>query len=145
MHTTTSLHADHQLDQLASQCEPWRQTRAHPGERLPHPLWAPAAVLAQVLPYSRVAQHGRVSPSDLQKPMATLPASRPSTPAVPPPLSRFRPHPPGRQPQQVWKSTWRALLGCVSACGAPRRPRLWRRWCGPFWREWDAPTPPTQP
>lgn len=86
MHTNTSLHADHQLDQLASQFEHWRQTRAHPGERIPHHLWAQAAVLAQVLPYSRVAQHVRVSPSDLKKHMATLPDSRPPTPAVPPPF-----------------------------------------------------------
>ena len=70
MHTTTSLHADHQLDQLAGQFEHWRQTRAHPGERIPHHLWEQAAALAQVLPYSRVAQHVRVSPSDLKKHMA---------------------------------------------------------------------------
>ena len=100
MHTNTSLHADHQLDQLAGQFEHWRQTRSHPGERIPHHLWEQAAALAQVLPYSRVAQHVRVSPSDLKKHMATLPDSRPPAPPCPHPLSRYRPHPPGRQPQR---------------------------------------------
>jgi hypothetical protein len=67
------LHADHQLDQLAGQFEHWRQTRAHPGERIPQHLWDQAAALAQVLPRSRVAQHLRLSPSDLKKHMSPQP------------------------------------------------------------------------
>jgi hypothetical protein len=84
MHTNSSLQADHQLDQLAGQFEHGRQTRAHPGERMPHHLWAPAAALAQVLPYSRVAQHVRVSPRDLQKHSAALPDSPPPASTMPP-------------------------------------------------------------
>jgi hypothetical protein len=84
MHTNSSLQADHQLAQLAGQFEHWRQTRAHPGARIPHHLWEQAAALAQVLPYSRVAQHVRVSPSDLQKPIAALPDSPPPASAMPP-------------------------------------------------------------
>ena len=64
------LHTDHPLEHLAGEFEHWRQPRAHPAERLPKRLWKPAAALARVLPYSRVAQHVRVSPSDLKKHMA---------------------------------------------------------------------------
>ena len=71
MKIATPLHTDHQLDQLAGQFEHWRRTRAHPSERIPQHLWKQAAALAQVLPYSRVAQHVRISPSDLKKHMAT--------------------------------------------------------------------------
>ena len=86
MTTKSSLHADHQLDQLAGQFEHWRQTRAHPGERIPSHLWAQAAALAQVVPYSRVAHHVRVSPSDLKKHMTALLDSPPPAPAIPPPF-----------------------------------------------------------
>ena len=37
MKIDTSLHTDHQLDQLAGQFEHWRQTRSHRGERIPQP------------------------------------------------------------------------------------------------------------
>jgi hypothetical protein len=80
MKTHTSLHADHQLDQLAGQFEHWRQTRSHPGERIPQHLWDQAAALAQVLPRSRVAQHLRLSPSDLNQHMATRPEATPASP-----------------------------------------------------------------
>jgi hypothetical protein len=83
MQIDTPLHTDHQLDQLAGQFEHWRQTRSHPSERIPQHLWAQAAALARVLPYSRVAQHVRVSPSDLKKHMATPPAVRPAASATP--------------------------------------------------------------
>ena len=73
------LHTDHQLDQLAGQFEHWRRTRSHPSERIPKRLWKQAAALARVLPYSRVAQHVRVSPSDLKKHMATPYSSKPAT------------------------------------------------------------------
>jgi hypothetical protein len=79
--TNMSLHVDHQLDQLAGQFEHWRQTRSPPSERLPKRLWKQAAALARVLPYSRVAQHVRVSPSDLKKHM---PTPRDSTSATSP-------------------------------------------------------------
>ena len=71
--THASLHADHQLDQLAGQFEHWRQRCSHPSERIPQHLWDQAAALARVLPRSRVAQHLRLSPSDLNKHMATRP------------------------------------------------------------------------
>jgi hypothetical protein len=79
MKTHTSLHADHQLDQLAGQFAHWRQTRSHPAERIPQRLWKQAAALARVLPYSRVAQHVRISPSDLNKHMTTPHDSKPVT------------------------------------------------------------------
>ena len=79
MKVDTPLHTDHQLDQLAGQFEHWRRTRSHPAERIPQRLWKQAAALARVLPYSRVAQHVRVSPSDLKKHMATPRASKPAT------------------------------------------------------------------
>jgi hypothetical protein len=79
MKIESPLHTDHQLDQLAGQFEPWRRTRSHPSERIPQRLWKQAAALARVLPYSRVAQHARVSPSDLKKHMATPRASKPAT------------------------------------------------------------------
>jgi hypothetical protein len=94
MNIETPLHTDHQLAQLAGQFEPWRRTRSHPSERIPQRLWKQAAALARVLPYCRVAQHVRVSPSDLNKHMATprdsraVPTSQfvavPPTPAWPP-------------------------------------------------------------
>jgi hypothetical protein len=84
MQHVTPLHTDHQLDQLAGQFEHWRQTRSHPGERIPQRLWDAAAALARILPYSRVAQHVRVSPSDLKKHMAT-PSTAPSAASVLPP------------------------------------------------------------
>lgn len=74
----TPLHTDHQLDQLAGQFEHWRRTRSHPAERIPTRLWKQAAALARVLPYSRVAQHVRVSPSDLKRHMAIPRDAKPS-------------------------------------------------------------------
>ena len=79
MKMTPPLHTDHQLDQLAGQFEQWRRTRSHPSERIPQRLWKQAAALSRVLPYSRVAQHVRVSPSDLKKHMATPRASKSAT------------------------------------------------------------------
>ena len=80
MKSATPLHTDHQLDQLAGQFEHWRQTRSPPAERIPTRLLKQAAALARVLPYSRVAQHVRVSPSDLKKHMATPHDAKPATP-----------------------------------------------------------------
>jgi len=71
MNIETPLHTDHQLDQLAGQFEHWRRTRSHRSERIPQRLWKQAATLARVLPYCRVAQHLRLSPSDLKKHLAT--------------------------------------------------------------------------
>ena len=79
MKMETPLHTDHQLDQLAGQFEHWRRTRSHPAERIPKRLWKQAAALARVLPYSRVAQHVRVSPSDLKKHMAMPHDAKPAT------------------------------------------------------------------
>jgi hypothetical protein len=85
MKIETPLHTDHQLDQLAGQFEHWRQTRSHPSERIPQRLWDQAAALARVLPYSRVAQHVRVSPSDLKKHMAAQHTSRSAASRIPTP------------------------------------------------------------
>ena len=100
MKIDTPLHTDHQLDQLAGQFEHWRRTRSHPSERIPQRLWKQAAALARVLPYSRVAQHVRVSPSDLKKPWPRrAPRSRPSP--RPHDLSKCRLRPPGSPATQV--------------------------------------------
>lgn len=93
MKIETPLHTDHQLDQLAGQFEYWRRTRSHPSERIPQRLWDQAAALARVLPYSRVAQHVRVSPSDLKKHMATQHDSRAAASSTPPPLIEVPPAP----------------------------------------------------
>jgi hypothetical protein len=93
MTTNAPVHADHQLDQLAGQFDHWRQTRAHPGERIPQRLWDAAAVLARVRPYSRVAQHVRVSPSDLKKHMAALPDAPSAASPAPPPFVEVPPAP----------------------------------------------------
>jgi hypothetical protein len=79
MKIATLLHPDPQLDQLAGEFEHWRRTRSHPAARIPKRLWKQAAALARVLPYSRVAQHVRVSPSDLKKHMATPHDAKPAT------------------------------------------------------------------
>ena len=71
MTLNTSLHADHQLDQVAGQFAHWRQTRTQPRDRIPQALWDQAVALARVLPHSRVAQHLRLSANALKKQMAT--------------------------------------------------------------------------
>lgn len=80
MHIQTPLPTDHQLDQLAAQFEHWRQARSHSAERIPQALWEQAAALAKVLPYSRVAKHLRLSPSELKKHTMAQP-DLPSAPA----------------------------------------------------------------
>lgn len=91
MKTHTPWHIDPQLKQVAGEFAHWRQHRSHPGERIPQHLWEQAATLAQELPRSRVAQHLRLSPSDLNKHIATLNGSRPDGPPMP---SRFVEVPP---------------------------------------------------
>src|SRR2546425_11143016 len=99
MMIATSLHVDHQLDQLADQFAHWRQTRTHPYERIPQELWDHAVALAAALPPSRVAKQLRVRLMDLKKRMATrreapmalapLPlgfVEVPSAPSCPPPI-----------------------------------------------------------
>ncbi len=70
MKTDTPLHAEHQLDQLAGQFEHWRQTRANRRERIPRELWDQAVALARALPYSRIANHLRLSSADLRAQIA---------------------------------------------------------------------------
>jgi len=70
MKIDTSLHVDHQLDQLAGQFEHWRQTRSYPYERIPAPLWEQAVELTSTLSASRVAKHLRLGGSDLKKQIA---------------------------------------------------------------------------
>ena len=81
MKLNTSLHTNHQLDQLAGQFEHWRQTRTHARDRIPPALWEQAVALARVIPHSRVAQHLRLSANDLKKQMAMAhPATPPQAP-----------------------------------------------------------------
>lgn len=93
MKIDTPLYTEHQLDQLAGQFEHWRQTRLHPSERIPQRLWEQAAALSRVLPYSRVAQYVRVSPSDLKKHMAAQHESRSATSLTPPQFVEVPPTP----------------------------------------------------
>jgi hypothetical protein len=78
---TPVLSNDPQLNQLAGQFEHWRQHRSHPSERIPQALWDQAAALAAMIPYSRVAKHLRLSPSDLKKQTVTQPDLTRRTPA----------------------------------------------------------------
>ena len=84
MNVKTPLHTDHQLDQLAGQFAHWRQNRSRPSERIPQALWDQAVTLATVIPYSRVAKHLRLSPSDLKHHLLTQqePTSRALAPAL---------------------------------------------------------------
>jgi hypothetical protein len=84
MKIETPLHTEHQLDQLAGQFEHWRQTRAHPCECIPQPLWEQAVALTTVLPYTRVAKHLRLAPTDLKKHMAAEPEQGAAVPPTPP-------------------------------------------------------------
>lgn|SRR5512145_1528611 len=67
--TPTTLHTDHQLDQLAGQFDHWRQTRTHLAERIPHALWDQAVALTATLPPARVAKQLRLRLADLKKQM----------------------------------------------------------------------------
>jgi hypothetical protein len=67
MKLDTPLHTDHQLDQRAAQFEHWRQSRSHPHDRIPEPLWDQAVTLTQTLSPSRVAKHLRLRVSALKK------------------------------------------------------------------------------
>jgi hypothetical protein len=97
MGINTTLHTDHQFDQLAGQFEHWRQNRSHRSERIPQTLWKQAVALAKELPYSRVAQHLRLSPSDLKKQMLTR--QGPSSQAPVPTLSFVELPPAPKQPE----------------------------------------------
>jgi hypothetical protein len=77
MKIDSPLHAEHQLDPLAGQCEHWRQTRTHPGARFPQALWDHAVALASALPPSRVAKPFRLRLTDLKKQMAPPHAAPP--------------------------------------------------------------------
>lgn len=87
MSINTPLPADPQLARVARQFEHWRQHRSHPSERIPQALWDQAAALALAteLPYSRVANHLRLSPSDLKKHLTAQ--SQPASRVPAPPLS----------------------------------------------------------
>ena len=91
MKTATVLHADHQLDQLAGQFDPWRQHRSHHGECIPKPLWDQAATLARVLPYTRVAKHLHLSARDLKEHMAKGQGATSAPPNSPPPFVEIPP------------------------------------------------------
>ena len=88
MQIDTPLHADHQLDQLSGQFEHWRQTRSHPHERIPDPLWDQAVALTLTLSTSRVAKHLRLGVRDLKQQIAkrqSLAAAQMPTPPQTPP------------------------------------------------------------
>jgi hypothetical protein len=91
MSINTPLPTDPQLDRVAGQFAHWRRNRSPPSERIPQALWEQAAALAPVLPYSHVATHLRLAPSDLkrsmrahQRPLSRGPAPALSFVAVPP-------------------------------------------------------------
>jgi hypothetical protein len=101
MQIETSLHAEHQLDQLAAQFAHWRQTRTHPSERFPQALWDHAVALASVLPPPRVAKQLRLRLTDLKTQMAIPPATLappralgfvevPAAPSWPPPTGALQ-------------------------------------------------------
>src|SRR4029450_12147135 len=98
MQIETSLHAEHQLAQLAAQFEHWRQTRTHPSERFPQALWDQAVALAATLPPARVAKQLRLRLIDLKKQMATSHAAPPAVPARPLDFVEVPSAPAGPQP-----------------------------------------------
>jgi hypothetical protein len=65
----TPFHPDHPLDPRAAQFEHWRQSRAHPHDRIPERRWDQAAALPQTLSPSRVAQHLRWRGRALKTPL----------------------------------------------------------------------------
>src|SRR5262245_21047027 len=144
MTSTTPLHGDHQLDQLAAQFAHWRQTRTHPSERIPHELWDRAVAVAATLPPSRVAKQVRIRLMDLKKRMATQyegtpPGSPlslgfvevPSAPTSPPPAvvtqielsradgTRLCMHTPMAPP--ALEALVRAFVEGRSCCSSPRK------------------------
>jgi|SRR5438309_5159533 len=82
MTLTTSLHAEHQLDQLAGQFAHWRQTRPYPSAPIPPTLWDQAVALAATLPPAHVAHQVRVRLADLKKQMAAQQAAPPAGPPL---------------------------------------------------------------
>ena len=82
MHLDTSLHAEHQLDQLAGQFAHWRQTRTHLAERIPQAFWDQAAALTATLPPARVAKQLRLRLADLKKQMAARQTALPAGPSA---------------------------------------------------------------
>ena len=92
------------LEQLAGQLAHWRQHRSHPSERIPQVLWDQAVARAIVsdLPYTRVAKHLRLSPSDLKKQMRDQHHPTPQAPV--PPLS-FVEVPPAPEPPMARPAT----------------------------------------
>jgi hypothetical protein len=60
----------------------WRQTRAHPSERMPSALWEHAVALAAVLPPARVAKQLRLRLADLKKQMVARHAAPPAGPPL---------------------------------------------------------------
>jgi hypothetical protein len=145
MKTHSPWHTDPQLKQVAGEFEHWRQNRSHPGERIPKHLWDQAVTLARVLPRSRVAQHLRLSPSDLNKHIATQNGSMPHPPATP---ARFVEVPP---PPTLPSATVTMEIELERSDGVRLRLR------GPestlpvaalvraFWRARDDPTQPAKP
>ncbi len=95
MKSDTSLHADHQLDQLSGQFAHWRATRSHPRDRIPDPLWDQAVALTSTLSASRVAKHLRLGVKDLKqqierrqsKAAVQMPIAPGFVEALPPPLA----------------------------------------------------------
>jgi hypothetical protein len=88
--TNSSLHADHQLDQLAGQFEHWRQHRSPQSERIPKALGDQAATLAQGMPYTRGAKPLHLSGRDLKDHRAELYGKTSTPSSSPPPFVEVR-------------------------------------------------------
>jgi hypothetical protein len=78
----STVHAEHELTQLAARFQDWRHRRTTPSEPIPPLLWEQAVSLTTVLSVSRVAQGIGVSWGTLKKrctAQPSLPAAEPST------------------------------------------------------------------
>jgi hypothetical protein len=62
-----TVHAEHELAQLAARFQDWRHRRTTPSDSIPQSLWEQAVALTTVLSVSRVAQGIGVSWGTLKK------------------------------------------------------------------------------
>jgi hypothetical protein len=75
MQQEIETHAEHALNQLARDFDPWRQNRPTRFERIPPLLWEQAIALGQQLPIAQIAKRLRLRGSDLKKRCTALPAT----------------------------------------------------------------------
>jgi hypothetical protein len=81
MNTLTNSHAEHELTQLATRFEHWRQHRTSLADPIPQPLWEQAVALTALMPRAQVAKRLRLSGGELKKRCAAQHAPR-SAPAA---------------------------------------------------------------